>query len=96
MLTHTEGVVLKPEELLKIEKLKQKHSAQDERELSRYGKTSHHIFDMQDEAEGKISVSNCLRIPQRVGIDALELNSETKELKVSDQVGGGSHTMVEM
>ncbi|XP_071912794.1 lysine-specific demethylase JMJ27-like isoform X1 [Coffea arabica] len=95
VLTHTEGVVLKPEELLKIEKLKQKHSAQDERELSRYGKTSHHIFDMQDEAEGKISVSNCLRIPQRVGIDVLELNSETKELKVSDQVGGGSQTMFE-
>ncbi|XP_071912894.1 lysine-specific demethylase JMJ27 isoform X6 [Coffea arabica] len=47
LLTHTKAVDLQPKELLKIEKLKQKHAAQEERELCRDGKTS----TMRDEAE---------------------------------------------
>ncbi|XP_027180153.1 lysine-specific demethylase JMJ25-like isoform X1 [Coffea eugenioides] len=91
LLTHTKAVDLQPKELLKIEKLKQKHAAQEERELCRDGKTS----TMRDEAEGRIFRSYCSRFRRMMGIDGLKLHPETRELKLFDQVVGGSQITLE-
>lgn len=95
MLTHTKAVALKAENLPKIEELKRKHSAQDERELSRDGRKSNHMVEVQTEAEAEDYVSgmNGLRSLQMMVFDGLETKPETKDPKVSDQVEGDLHSV---
>ncbi|CAI9117307.1 OLC1v1018678C1 [Oldenlandia corymbosa var. corymbosa] len=53
VLTHTEPVVLTPENLSNIEELKLKHAAQDEKELIRAGKTSNSLVEVPTKAKDK-------------------------------------------
>ncbi|KAL3534429.1 hypothetical protein ACH5RR_002890 [Cinchona calisaya] len=94
VLTHTRAVALSPNQLLAMRKLKKKHAAQDERELGKNGHTSNYMFEMHAEAEEIVYGMNGSRTPQTMVFDGLEMNPETKDLKVSD-VEGGSHTMLE-
>ncbi|KAH6812629.1 hypothetical protein C2S51_021647 [Perilla frutescens var. frutescens] len=87
VLTHAEAVVLKPEQVLTIKKLQEKHAQQDKREI--YGNTQI-LNGMEGELQN--SENGISRLNKRAcspDVDEFNLRYKTKELKASD-LGDGN------